>query len=64
MAAFILVSGAACVAYFRRVTGFDLLTAYFAGMPGSLVDMVIVGEDKGGDAEALSHQASKGGFWP
>ncbi len=56
---FILISGVACVAYFRRVAGFDLPTAYFAGMPGGLVEMVIVGEDKGGDARtiALVHSA-------
>jgi membrane AbrB-like protein len=59
LAGFILVSGGACVAYFRRVAGFDLPTAYFAGMPGGLVEMVIVGEDKGGDARtiALVHSA-------
>jgi membrane AbrB-like protein len=59
LAAFILVSGAACVTYFRRVAGFDRPTAYFAGMPGGLVEMVIAGEDKGGDARtiALVHSA-------
>src|SRR5690349_11768416 len=50
LAGFIAVSGAACVTYFRRVEGFDRPTAYFAGMPGGLVEMVIAGEDKGGDA--------------
>jgi len=56
---FILISGGACVAYFRRVAGFDLPTAYFAGMPGGLVEMVILGEDKGGNARtiALVHSA-------
>nr|WP_281352081.1 AbrB family transcriptional regulator [Microvirga makkahensis] len=59
LADFILVSGAACVAYFRRIAGFGLPTAYFAGMPGGLVGMVIAGEDKGGDARtiALVHAA-------
>lgn len=59
LAGFVLVSGAACVTYFRRVAGFDLPTAYFAGMPGGLVEMVLVGEDKGGDARtiALVHSA-------
>lgn len=59
LAAFVAVSGAACVAYFRRVAGFDMPTAYFSGMPGGLVEMVIVGEDKGGDARtiALVHSA-------
>jgi membrane AbrB-like protein len=59
LAAFILVSGAACVFYFHRVGRFDLPTAYFSGMPGGLVEMVIVGEDKGADARtiALVHSA-------
>ena len=56
---FILICGLLCVAYFRRVARFDPVTAYFAGMPGGLVEMVIVGEDKGGDARtiALVHSA-------
>ena len=56
---FIVASGAACVAYFRHVAKFDLPTAYFAGMPGGLIEMVMVGEDKGGDARiiALIHSA-------
>src|SRR5690606_36600460 len=59
LAGFVAVSGAACVLYFRRVGGFDLPTAYFAGMPGGLVEMIIVGEDKGGNARtiALVHSA-------
>jgi uncharacterized protein len=48
LAVFILVSGAACFAYFRCVAGFDRPTAYFAGMPGGLMEMVIAGEHKGG----------------
>lgn len=48
-----------CVTFFRRVGGFDRTTAYFAGMPGGLVEMVTVGEEKGGDARmiALVHSA-------
>ncbi|HZH51917.1 MAG TPA: AbrB family transcriptional regulator [Microvirga sp.] len=59
LAGFVVVSGAACVIYFRRVAGFDMPTAYFSGMPGGLVEMVVVGEDKGGDARtiALVHSA-------
>ncbi len=43
--------------YFRRITGVDRVTAYFAGMPGGLVDMVIQGEAKGANTEfvALVH---------
>jgi membrane AbrB-like protein len=57
--AFILVCGFACVVYFRAVAGYDAVTAYFAGMPGGLVEMVILGEERGGNARtiALIHSA-------
>ena len=56
---FMIACGVACVGYFRRVAGFDPVTAFFAGMPGGLVEMVTVGEEKGGDARiiALIHSA-------
>jgi membrane AbrB-like protein len=56
---FMCASALACVGYFRRVAGFDPVTAFFAGMPGGLVEMVTVGEEKGGDARiiALIHSA-------
>ena len=56
---FIAVSGAACVSYFRYVAGFDPVTAYFAGMPGGLVEMVLLGEARGGNPRiiALIHSA-------
>ena len=59
LAAFVLVAGVASVAYFRKVAGFDLTTAYFAGMPGGLIEMVVLGEERGGDARtiALVHSA-------
>ncbi|HYF52830.1 MAG TPA: AbrB family transcriptional regulator [Salinarimonas sp.] len=59
LVAFVVVCGIACVTYFRRVAGFDPVTAYFAGMPGGLVEMVTVGEERGGDARtiALIHSA-------
>lgn len=59
LALFVATCGVACVAYFRKVAGFDPVTAYFAGMPGGLVEMVILGEEKGGDARtiALIHSA-------
>jgi uncharacterized protein len=59
LAAFVVLAGAACVTYFRLFAKFDLATAYFAGMPGGLVEMVIVGGERGGDARiiALVHSA-------
>lgn len=45
--------------YFRFVARTDAVTAYFAGMPGGVVEMVIQGEERGGDARfiALAHAA-------
>jgi membrane AbrB-like protein len=56
---FILVCGVACVSYFLVVAGYDAVTAYFSGMPGGLVEMVILGEERGGNARtiALIHSA-------
>lgn len=56
---FMCACAVCCVGYFRRFAGFDPVTAFFAGMPGGLVEMVTVGEEKGGDARiiALIHSA-------
>lgn len=56
---FMVACGLCCVGYFRRVAGFDPVTAFFSGMPGGLIEMVTVGEEKGGDARiiALIHSA-------
>lgn len=56
---FMLACSVLCVAFFRKVGRFDRTTAYFAGMPGGLVEMVTVGEEKGGDGRmiALVHSA-------
>ncbi|WP_316863260.1 AbrB family transcriptional regulator [uncultured Cohaesibacter sp.] len=39
---------------FFRALGFDRTTAWYAAMPGGLQDMVIFGEEAGGDPRALS----------
>ncbi len=51
--------GVSVVWYYRRVGGYDRVTAFFCGMPGGLVEMVIYGEERGGDARiiALVHSA-------
>ncbi|KRE06355.1 hypothetical protein ASE63_24325 [Bosea sp. Root381] len=56
---FMIACAVICVGYFRKVAGFDPVTAFFAGMPGGLIEMVTVGEEKGGDARiiALIHSA-------
>lgn len=42
------------VPFFSRICGFDKVTAYYAAMPGGLQDMVIFGQEAGGDVRALS----------
>lgn len=39
---------------FRKVFGFDHPTAWYAAMPGGLQDMLVFGEEAGGDVRALS----------
>ncbi len=46
--------GAAGYLYFRRVAGYDRVTAYFSGTPGGLTEMVLAGADLGGDARVIS----------
>lgn len=46
--------GAIGVPYFQRIWGFDFPTAYYGAMPGGLQDMLIFGEEAGGDVRALS----------
>ncbi len=40
--------------YFHRVMRYDKITAYYASMPGALQDMVVFGEEAGGNARSLS----------
>ncbi|CTQ49403.1 membrane protein AbrB duplication [Jannaschia donghaensis] len=51
---FLLVCGALGYPFLRRVAGFDKATAFYAAMPGGLQDMLLFGEDSGGDPRALS----------
>jgi len=55
----IVVAGFVSVAYLRIVGKFDPATAYFSGMPGGLVEMVVLGEQRGADVPtiALAHSA-------
>lgn len=42
------------VPFFRRVCGFDPVTAFYAAMPGGASDMVLFGQEAGGNARQLS----------
>ncbi len=50
----ILLCAAIGVPFFTRICGFDRATAYYAAMPGGLQDMVIFGQEAGGDVRSLS----------
>jgi len=51
---YVLIIGVIGVPFFQRICGFDRATAYFASMPGGLQDMVVFGQEAGGDVRALA----------
>lgn len=42
------------VPYFHKYCGYDFATSYYATMPGGLQDMLLFGEEAGGNVRALS----------
>lgn len=48
------VLGAACFAYFRVFSDFDMPTAYFSAMPGGLIEMVTLADHRGGDIRTVA----------
>jgi membrane AbrB-like protein len=46
--------GVVGVFYFQRLWGFDFATSYYSSMPGGLQDMLVFGEETGGNVRALS----------
>lgn len=51
---YIALIGVVGVPYFHKICGFDLPTSYFAAMPGGLQDMVLLGQEAGGNVRVLS----------
>jgi membrane AbrB-like protein len=51
---YVVVIGAIGVPFFRRVYKFDIVTSYYAAMPGGLQDMIAFGQEAGADVRALS----------
>ncbi|WP_299655372.1 AbrB family transcriptional regulator [uncultured Tateyamaria sp.] len=49
-----IVIGLIGVPYFRRLWGFDFATSYYCAMPGGLQDMLVFGEEAGGNPRSLS----------
>lgn len=56
---YVLVCALFVTPYFRLVAGMDLPTAFFSAMPGGVIEMMLIGEEKGGDGRmiALVHSA-------
>lgn len=54
LTAYLVFAGFLCVVYFRKVGGYDMPTAYFSGMPGGLIEMVLLGQERGGDARRIA----------
>ena len=50
----IALIGVIGVPYFQRLWGFDFATSSYSAMPGGLQDMLVFGEEAGGDVRALS----------
>lgn len=50
----VICVGAVGYPMFRKGFGFDHATAFYAAMPGGLQDMLLFGEEAGGDVRALS----------
>lgn len=50
----VLCIGLVGVPYFQRIWGFDFATSYYATMPGGLQDMLVFGEEAGGNVRSLS----------
>ena len=50
----VLLIGVIGVPYFRKICGYDFPTAYYSAMPGGLQDMLLFGEEAGGNIRTLS----------
>ncbi len=52
--AYVAIATGLCMLYYRRVAGYDRVTAYFAAAPGGLSEMIFMGSALGGDERAIS----------
>ncbi len=59
MALFVATAAPLAIVYCRKVMGFDMVSATFAGIPGGLSEMIFTGAALGGDPRriALAHAA-------
>ncbi|PUB14230.1 AbrB family transcriptional regulator [Yoonia sediminilitoris] len=56
---FLLIAGSVAYLVYRRVGGYDPVTAFFSAAPGGLNEMLVIGGEAGGDERriALAHAA-------
>jgi len=54
LAGYLLVAATLSNIYLRRVVALDRPTAFFSAMPGGLIDMVLMGAEKGGDERTIA----------
>lgn len=54
LALYLLVAALLCNLYLRHVVSLDRPTAFFSAMPGGLIDMVLMGSEKGGDERTIA----------
>jgi hypothetical protein len=52
--AYIIAAGGITYLYFRRVAGYDPITAFYSGMPGGLNEMILMGLAHGGDDRRIA----------
>lgn len=57
MALFVATASPLAILYCRKVMGFDVVSATYAGIPGGLTEMIVTGSASGGDPRriALAH---------
>jgi len=51
---YVALIGLIGVPFFQRICGFDRVTSYYAAMPGGFQDMVLFGQEAGGNPRALA----------
>jgi membrane AbrB-like protein len=51
---YLLIASLLCDLYFRRIGRYDPTTAFFAAVPGGLSEMIILGDQRGGDPRTIS----------
>ncbi|MBE9640620.1 AbrB family transcriptional regulator [Salipiger mangrovisoli] len=54
LAGYLVVSAVLCTLYLRRMVRLDPVTAFFSAMPGGLIDMVLLGTERGGDERTIA----------